>query len=148
VVHADCDADTLLSSLPANLSINVRGSSSHTDRLDPSAAHADSGNDVASVAPKLKIAWQYEKYMTDATNPITCHGGNGAGAGVGTRTGSRAKALYCCSYDLSGHLQDDIIHNATPFIILGKEKTFENLVAEIISFIQSHSTSNRYKPFS
>jgi elongator complex protein 4 len=85
------DIGQLIQSLPYNLSLN-------NEEL-PEAKAAD--QESAEAGSELKIAWQYQKYLSADTNPIT--------QGTSQRPKVSVSENYCCSYDLARRMQPQLL---------------------------------------
>ena len=131
VVHDAFDSSRILSSLPYNLSIKDVDCSQSVEEIPQAPPEVL----VTEPTTELKIAWQYEKYLNNDTNPII---------GKPSITNkSSTKNLYCCSYDLSNRLQSSLTSKSPVYVLSRGERPLAVVVDEVAAFIEMNSKSNR-----
>jgi hypothetical protein len=83
---------------------------------NPAASSANSSHNSSKTGEQhdLNIAWQYQKYLKDETNPLLHNNKQLSNKVNNLSSGSK---LYCCSYDLKRPLQNSILHSARPHVI-------------------------------
>ena len=147
VVNDSSQASKLLSSLPQNLSMKivdterekeVHGRDSHVNKEVVKTVHDEKAlmGEAADGNPKLKIAWQYGKYLSGVTNPNTVVGGHGQGEGQAYSKRVKSKTNYCCSYDISERLQPFLRERNPTHVLLRKGRRVCELIKDVEAFVR------------
>ena len=147
------DANRILGSLPQNLSMkevmNTKEEQEGSEQsgLKPNDTEETIGEeDTTTNSAKLKIAWQYEKYMNKDTNPLTNVRIKTAPSSTISSSSSnsyiKTKTNYCCSYDISSKLQPFLLKRNPPFLLTkNRNQTHAQFIYQIEKFIKQQSTS-------
>lgn len=118
------EVDQMIQSLPYNLSLN-------NEKLpEAKAANKDAS---AAAASHLKIAWQYQKYLSTDTDS--------AAKATSERPRVSVSDNYCCSYDLARRMQPQLLEQHPLTVISLCNESPGTVLERVRTFLDANSTT-------